>query len=573
MWIVASNSRRPPRGSAITLVVFFLGLSVTLIATGLSWTTTNANLTDRTAQYYRTLAAAEAATEKILTRMCTDYQRHGDSRVFANLNAYRGTVPTPSEHGLWAGYQFFDVGQSEGRTQVDWVPPAEFRVLSSQYRGLRGYATAFRVISNARETGSRHAITASVRQDVEVATIPLFQFAIFYNLELEVNPGPAMTITGPVHCNTNIYCQPQNVLTFASDVTAVGSIIHNKKPSDPLVRSGGSIVYRAEHDGGVSTLTLPIGTNSHPDAVRAVVEIPPEEESPTSAMGRERYYNKADLIIRVTDAGVVAKSGRADNFATTIPSSQVEQFLDPNVTFFNKREGKTIKTTQIDVTKLRQWNATNTLLRPLLPYGDLTILYVSDTRSQNSGTEPGVSLVNGQTLLPRGLTVVTPQPAYVKGHYNAPHPGTTNTSAALPASIVADAITVLSGSWIDGHGTCSFACREASDTTVNAAFLAGVVPTTTNSYSGGVENFPRFLENWSGRTFTYNGSMVVMFPSQFATGAWRGTGSAIGIYNPPTRNWAFDQNFRDPSKVPPGCPSVRVLIRGSWLTPAPFTSS
>jgi len=46
-------------------------------------------------------------------------------------------------------------------------------------------------------------------------------------------------------------------------------------------------------------------------------------------------------------------------------------------------------------------------------------------------------------------------------------------------------------------------------------------------------------------------------------GLWRGTG---GYYNPPTRNWAFDLNFLNPTKLPPGTPAFRVLIRGDWLT-------
>src|SRR6185295_16533122 len=115
--------------------------------------------------------------------------------------------------------------------------------------------------------------------------------------------------------------------------------------------------------------------------------------------------------------------------------------------------------------------------------------------------------------------------------------------------------------------------RVASDTTVNAAFLAGIVQTTSGNYSGGVENFPRFLEDWSGKTFTYNGSMVVMCNSRLAVGQWQGTGSSIGIYNPPNRNWAFDLNFRNPAKLPPGTPSLRALVRGSWAMVSPNTTT
>jgi hypothetical protein len=563
-------------GSVLVLVMVFLTVSLVVLTAALSWTQTSTQLTGRHNQYFRTAAAAEAATEKVVARITRDYQSQGESLVFARLSDYRALVPSVDESPLWSNYRFSDAQGNHDHTYVELVAPTEFRMLSSQYRGLRGYASTPRIVSNARETPARFDnLVAAVRQDIEIATIPLFQFAIFYNTDLEINPGPTMTVSGPVHCNTNIFLQPQSTLTFQSDVTAVASIIPDKKPGDPLVRPKGPIVFQGEHDGGVSSLTLPIGTDSSPATARQVVELPPSDESPNSPMGKERYYNKADLIILVSDSGIAVKSGRVNNFATAIPSSQYSQFIDTSVTFFNKRENKTIKTTQINVGNLRQWNQTNTLLRPILPAQDVGTIYVDDMRSQSASTESGVRLVNGQTLLPKGLTVATPNPLYLQGNYNAPASslGTANTADTLPASVVADAVTVLSTAWKDPNSGGALSSRNAANTTVNAAFLAGIVPTTTGSYSGGVENFPRFIEDWSGKTFTYNGSMVVMYESRYATGQWRGTGSSIGIYNPPNRNWAFDQNFRNPNRLPPGCPGVRALIRDKWAMIKPNSTS
>jgi len=108
-------------------------------------------------------------------------------------------------------------------------------------------------------------------------------------------------------------------------------------------------------------------------------------------MGQQRYYNEADMVITVTDSGVTATSGLVNNFATTIPKAQVTNFVDTTVTFFNKRENDTIKTTQIDVSKLRQWNGTNKVLRPILPFADVRIVYVNDQRTQSGSTEAGVA--------------------------------------------------------------------------------------------------------------------------------------------------------------------------------------
>jgi len=565
------------------MVLVLSTATLLVLASTLQWTTTNTTLSTRNNEYYKTVAIAEAATEKVITRISSDYQLGGEARVFANLDNDRTLVPTAEENPIFGNYRFTNGRGQNSATDVQFLPPSEFRVLTAQYRNLRGYSSAFRVVSNARDVQSKFSITSGVRQDVEVATIPLFQFAIFYNLDLEVNPGPDMTITGPVHCNQNIYLQPQATLTFKSDVTAAGDIKNIKKPGDPSSRTAGTINFQGEHDGGVSTLNLPIGTNNSPAAVRGVVEPPPSGESASSDMGRQRFYNKADMVVTVTDSGTTVKSGLADNFATTVPSSQWSQFLNIGTTFYNKRENKTVQAVELDVAKLVAWNALTSAgdnaLRSTISGGDVGIIYIDDQRDSH-GNESGVRVINGELLPPKGLTIATPEPLYVKGNFNVkdsaiqpPSTGSLDTTRTKPAALIGDAITVLSPNWNDANASSGLGSRVAKDTTVNAALLSGIVQTGGDQYSGGVENFPRFLEDWGGKTLTYSGSMVVMFESAIARGNWAGTGSSIGIYNPPTRNWAFDQNFKDPSKLPPGTPSIRVLVRSTWAMIRPGTTS
>jgi hypothetical protein len=304
--------------------------------------------------------------------------------------------------------------------------------------------------------------------------------------------------------------------------------------------------------------------------VRAIVDVPPDTELATSLMGKQRYYNKADLVILVSNNTVVAKSGLFNNFATVIPSAEVDYFLKTNVTFYNKREGKTVKTTELDVGILKTWSQTNNNLKTALGH-DVSSIYIADMRSQSGSTESGVRVKNGQTLPSLGLTVSTPNPLYVQGNYNAPSAflGTTNTSTTLPASLVGDSINILSTAWNDANAGAGLSSRLAADTTVNAALLGGIVPSNGTSYSGGVENYPRFLEDWGGRKLAYNGSMVVLFYSRFATAPWGGS----DVYSPPNRQWTFDLNFLDPSRLPPGTPEARALIRGQWALVKPNTTS
>jgi hypothetical protein len=575
------------------MVLVLSAATLLVLGATLQWSTTTSTLSERNNEYFKTVAAAEAATEKVLTQIDFDYKRGAELLVVSSLGSYRDLVPLGTDSPRLADYQFSDGQSQSNKTHVQFVAPAEFRNLNGPYRGLYGFASVFRVISNARDTKSRFSITGAVRQDVDLTSIPLFQFAIFYNLDLEINPGPVMTVTGPVHGNANIYLDPQNVLTFRSDVTAAGTIFNHKHPLDPLDRTDGTIVFQGEHDSGVSSLNLPIGTNNTPDAVRQIVEPPPPFGEPASSlMAKERFYNKADMIITIAANGAITvTSGVINNRGITVPQEQWDVMTNATNGFLvmgsfnNARENRTVKSLDIKVDKLRVWSskATN-ILKPTWTQGDVTIIYVEDQRAVGAGTTPGVRMVNGAQLPSKGLTVATRSPMYVKGHYNNQDGSTnqtgafntstgTNTVYTRPAALIGDAITVLSEAWNDANANFGLGGRRASATTVNAAFLAGIVQTTNNSYSGGVENFPRFLEDWGGGvTFTYNGSMVVMYPSQIATGPWRGT-SEVGIYVPPTRGWAFDTNFRTPEKLPPGTPCVRVLLRSVWAMVQPNSTN
>jgi hypothetical protein len=557
---------------ALLFALIFAAISMLLLGAALSWSSTNATLIERHNQYYNTVAAAEAATEKVLAAMASDYQSQGESAVINNLPTYRAMIPSTDENSAWASFTFSNGQGQPGLVYVNGPNEWTYQPLDSQFRGMYGKACAFRVIANAQETyGTLRPTLAAVQQDIQLAAIPVFEFGILYWPDLEINPPADMAFSGRVHSNADLYTEPQGTanLTFQNDLTAVGQLILHKKAGDPVNRNSSyNITYLGQHQSKVSSLTLPVGTSNSSDALDALLQVPPGDESASSALGQQRYYNKADLVILVWDGFCTVKSGRFNGFITPIPASQWTNFINTNVTFCNKREGKTVRATQIDVGQLKTWNQTNSTLRGVLG-NDLRVLYVADQRTPSGGTESGVRLVNGLALPPQGLTVATPNPLYVQGHYNAltADLGTANTANTLPASLVADAITVLSTGWSDANSAEALSDRTARDTTVNAALITGIVPTQNGFYSGGVENVPRLLENWGDRTFTYNGSIVVMFFSQIATVPWGG----VDVYSPPTRHWSFDNNFLDPTKLPPDTPHLRALVRGTWAAVAPNT--
>jgi hypothetical protein len=101
--------------------------------------------------------------------------------------------------------------------------------------------------------------------------------------------------------------------------------------------------------------------------------------------------------------------------------------------------------------------------------------------------------------------------------------------------------------------------------------MAGNVPTGANgtNYSGGGENFVRFLEDWStpNATFTYYGSMLGLYASTQATGSW-GT-NASNTYTAPKQYWYFDDKLSidatgNPVTVPGYVSTVAYLQQQRW---------
>lgn len=557
------------RGSALLLIFIIITMGLLILAAAMQWSKSNVTLNYRYNQYTRSMIAAEGATEKVLVAINHDMKTLGHAYVENNLEKYRRLVPTTADGTEWGKWKFYNSQGQEGRVDVVYTKSTQMKNVSPQYKGLLGFPTILTVQATAKEMNAGVTVVggakAAVEQQVQVSLIPVYQFAMFYNMDFECNALPKIDITGPVHCNGNIYLTPVSTLTFFSDVTCTGKIERKPKSGNPIPPQNGTVIYKAAHDGKCSNLALPIGTNNSLTAVRQVIEIPPAGELPTSPIGSQRLYNKADMIIVVTDSAVTITSGRFNNFATSVPWLQATQFIKTNVAFYNGREKKTVRCTDIDIGKLDLWNATNTILRPVLLDFDVKVLFVADRRTANATFQPGVRLVNARKLLPKGLTIASPHPVYILGHYNVTndaHLGTANTASSVPASIVSDAITFLSTAWQDNKSSNALSTRIAANTTVNAALVSGIVQTSTSKgYSGGVENFPRFLEEWNNRTSTYNGSMVVMFESVHAIGKW----DNIGIYyNPPIRNWTFDTRYRDPANLPPATPSAYALVRGEW---------
>ncbi|MGB8167014.1 MAG: hypothetical protein WCF18_05945 [Chthoniobacteraceae bacterium] len=328
------------------------------------------------------------------------------------------------------------------------------------------------------------------------------------------------------------------------------------------------------------------------DSYRELIEPPVTTSGQTDVpeIAKRRLYNKAGIILTIAGTAaaptvtVTAQNGTSltpAQLATLTAISGTGRVFTGRSTIYDQREGKNVDIANIDVSTLT----------PVLnaAAGFNGVLYVQDATPKVTGdTDPRtVRLTKGGVLPTAGLTIASQNPIYIQGDYNT---GTTSSPTAVPANstgnpnntdspvvagysrkpaaVIADAVMLLSNNWNDSNSSSGVSSRAASNTTYNTAIMAGFIPSgwdpdgsgsaAAYGYSGGANNYPRFLESWTGKTCTYYGSMVELFQSQIFTGKWD-TGN---IYAPPKRCWNYDTIFN--STPPPGSVDAITTSRGPW---------
>jgi len=452
----------------------------------------------------------------------------------------------------------------------------------------------------------RGNVVAKVQRIFQEQRISPWNYAIFYNDPLEIHPGPVFAITGWVHTNSDLYTG-HTTLDFRDKTTFAGTWYSSTATN----LKGGFMPADQTHnapDSKDGSPTWPMNPEIRPDvdSTHQPVNLDPYTFDPSNPnntgyhelieppvlplssnpdpLNDTRYFNQAGVIIQITDNPnpslpdvVTFLKSNGDGTTTTLTNTSTGEnkniydmfsasgVITTNQSFQDNREQAPIRITTLDISKITknsgtQWNKSGTA------FNGIVYIYDPSAASNGIGKKRGVRLTNGSKIPTGGLTVASANPVYIQGDFNTGGNPPSNSGdptqpqvagyTRQPCSVIADAVNILSKSWND---TTSFG--TASNTTVNTAILSGIIPsgTSTGSYSGGAENFPRFLENWDNKSLTYYGSMVELYKSQQAIGIWK-YGSPI--YNAPVRQWYFDTNFRLTS--PPGTLWTFSYSKGRW---------
>ena len=579
---VSANVHDDRRGFALESTLLLLVLFGALIGVATAAIAVYARTSGIDVKASRVAYAAEGAGDQIMAQLDADM---ADGVITPGDIS---SLPTPSLPGFTFTQQ----------TQTVGVPVNRI-ITRGAFAGLYALEQPMSVrVSAADPTGNR----AAVELGVSVQSVPIFQFGVFYDRDLEINNGPPMTFSGWVHSNRSLYLSSANA-NYMNQLTAADSVFWSRKdtpttlagvniannasvltPLDFDSRSmpGATFVARSNlrfngklmsHVSGVRPLRLPL-----PGSMDPVELVLPAQGSDTPDVAQVRMANKADLRIVVNLANPLASICAEATFIRTgarvpLGASCPAIFQFARNVFWDGREMKRPDVLELDMNALRAFVNVSPSDR------QVSIIYVEFQGRDSTIVDrdyPALRIRNGSQLPdpqfpgePGGMTIVTNAAMYVRGDYN--------TVNWKPAALIADVANFLSNSWTDASSTTYPRPRTFATTSVWAALLAGNSETPCDArncgspqpYGGGLENFPRFLEDWGGSgvgtPFNYTGSLVSLFVSRQSARLWGHTlNSGRPYYSPPVRNWAFETRFRNPVLLPPGTPRLGSVLQISY---------
>lgn len=390
--LLRSNRRQSNGGYvlivAIMLSVVLLGLLTAYALTTKTETTSSTASTDSTSGLYAAESGLNIRAQELMNGFANAALPTGTSptSLGACLDATTGNDGTGAFRCI--NYQLAGSGPGRsGRVATTYavdtttyvggqaptiaVPPGEL------YAGMTVQEYSYQLYSIAQKQAANAQTEAILQLNVKARILPLFQFAAFYNNDLEMNSSPKLTLNGRVHTNasfffvgsynvedtnnpsringqTTVACptttSPANPRCPTSGTFANGGLYNTLKNNSSYNNGNGMAqVMNADNvtwinlkgQGGNPTgspfqiiaTTINTATGGRV-RVGSAFGVQPIDVPPPSALGTTGdYYNKADIRIQYRPGLTVPFEVRRVNSASlTLPRPNAEVFALPGQT-------------------------------------------------------------------------------------------------------------------------------------------------------------------------------------------------------------------------------------------------
>ncbi len=249
----SARKKAGERGAALAITVIVVVILAVIGLTALAFSSSEVRIAGSDLQRTQTFYATAAAIEK----MTNDFSNLFQSKLNPTPTdlitiAQNPPLPLKTEGFSFQQTLVEDTKRLAELRAIQGLPNTVYprvNISDGPYSGLYASVIPYKISS----TGTMDATGVQVKLEREFNNylVPLFQFGMFSNDDIEIHPGPLLTFNGRIHSNKNIYAlqntQFLNRLTMAGEF--VRDVWRNGKPS-----TGGNVSVRVNGADIQSTL-------------------------------------------------------------------------------------------------------------------------------------------------------------------------------------------------------------------------------------------------------------------------------------------------------------------------------
>jgi hypothetical protein len=220
-------------GTATIIAVMIMSLMTGFVALSVARTTSESGGLANDISESKAYAVAQASLENMTLEADNVFDAKLDLEQTDEI-AIEGKYPT----GFPANYSFVqDIRRVRDAEVVD--------ATGAEFQGLKALRDEWELRTSV--TDSLSGVKSDLRRRFFNNRVPLFQFGVFYDDDLDFSSAPRFDFGGRVHSNANLYASSWNGLYFNSRITVNGQVVTDILPSGraPLVAANETYVKDA----------------------------------------------------------------------------------------------------------------------------------------------------------------------------------------------------------------------------------------------------------------------------------------------------------------------------------------
>lgn len=222
---IEGDGREKERGAALALSLIVLAILGVVSVSVLTIATKESNIMGSDLRRTQTFYAASASMEK----MTNDFSDLFNTRVRPSNNDLNFIANSPPTELVNEGFGFSQsiaediarLNEMRASQGIGTTAIPRININEGPYAGLYATVIPYKMLTTATFVSTGEQV--KLEREINNYQIPLFQFGIFSDEDIEIHPGPLMTYNGRVHANGNIYALRNTY--FLSKVTTASEFI------------------------------------------------------------------------------------------------------------------------------------------------------------------------------------------------------------------------------------------------------------------------------------------------------------------------------------------------------------